>query len=200
MLSDQNLAAISNDLQVPRIIGDVLSGVETLGDDGHFALHGLLSDMEPDEALLAIALGAEKLALVCGEGFPGAGVLKMESGRIVGEYAPARLRRAQAGHGGQGALITAEDTVLETLAYVPEDLESLAELLEFAGENFACRHEDAAALCEILAVQARAQALVAEAFLDMAAEEEGVCTPALCAPAPVSAAPRHNVILFPLRG
>ena len=58
MLSDQNLAVLSNDLQVPRIIGDVLCGVETLGDDGRFALHGLLSDMEPDAALLAIALGA----------------------------------------------------------------------------------------------------------------------------------------------
>lgn len=198
MLSDQNLAVVSNELQLPCIIGDILSGVEALGGDMAFALHDLLSDFEPDTALLAIALGAEKLALACGADIPGAAVLRMECGRIIGEYGPSWIRGAHNGGSAQDALISAGDTVAERLAYVPEDLESLAELLDFAAEGFARRHEDAAALCGILAVQARAQALVAEAFLDMAAEDES--GERVCTAAPLPAAPRNNVILFPLRG
>ncbi|MEZ5918405.1 MAG: hypothetical protein R3D66_00255 [Alphaproteobacteria bacterium] len=120
MLSDQNLAVLSNDLQVPRIIGDILSGVETLGDDGRFALHGLLSDMEPDAALLAIALGAEKLVLVCGEGFPGAGVLKIESGRIIRGIRTCKASPRTSRADSAGCFDYSEDSVLDMLAYVPK--------------------------------------------------------------------------------
>jgi len=137
VMRDQDIAKIANRLQVPLII----------------------SDDQPDSALLSIALSARALA----ERFHGQAaiftMLTNECDRIIAEYGMIWLRNAQAKK-------LDDNTVFETLVHIPEDLEAISELLEFAKITLEDAGEDAADLCTILTTQAGAQGIVAQTFLD----------------------------------
>lgn len=185
MLSEKNLAKLSNTLQAPVIVQDLLSGQAVLTDDVHYGIHDLISDYQPDSALLCIALSAKKIAGFCDDVLPTIGLLGMECERIIHEYSTLWLQNAH-------RKTVNEDTVFETLIHVPEDLESLAELLEISSSLLEVKNGQAAALCEILSIQARAHALVAESFI-MALESEASPDMFL----PVMASRNDNVIPFP---
>lgn len=159
MLSEKELATVTNRLQVPLIVQDILSDYLEFTDDVRLALHEELSDDQPDSALLSIALAAQKIA---NSNIGNAAVMKiihMECERIIAEYASIWLKNMQ-----EKALD--DNMVFETLVHIPEDLESLAELLDVAVIAFRLEESEAADLCEILSIQARAQALIAETYLE----------------------------------
>jgi len=159
VMRDQDIAKIANRLQVPLIIGDILNGEGALTNDVQMGLHEILSDDQPDSALLSIALSARALA----ERFHGQAaiftMLTNECDRIIAEYGMIWLRNAQAKK-------LDDNTVFETLVHIPEDLEAISELLEFAKITLEDAGEDAADLCTILTTQAGAQGIVAQTFLD----------------------------------
>lgn len=159
LMREQDLAKIANRLQVPLIIGDILNGEGELTDDVHMGLHEILSDDQPDSALLSIALSAHTLATRYEKHAATFGMLKMECERIIAEYGMMWLRNAQ-------AVKLDDNTVFETLVHIPEDLECLSELLEFAKITLENHDNEAAELCTILTTQARAQSLIAQTFLD----------------------------------
>lgn len=159
VMRDQDIAKIANRLQVPLIIGDILNGEGLLTDDVTYGLHEILSDDQPDSALLSIALSARALA----ERYHGhAAIFTMitnECDRIIAEYGMMWLRNAQ-------AKTLDDNTVFETLVHIPEDLEAISELLEFAKITLEDAGDSAADLCNILTTQACAQSIVAQAFID----------------------------------
>lgn len=157
MLSNKDLATLTNRLQTPVIIGDIMHGHDVLGDDVHMALHEILSDDQPDSALLAIALSAKTIAKTCAAEAASLKMLTVACDRIIIEYGPIWLRNALDKN-------LDENLVFETLAHIPEDLETLAELLDY--NAIVLKNQDAVALCDILSTQARAQALIAQTFLD----------------------------------
>ena len=63
--------------------------------------------------------------------------------------------------------------MFDTLAGIPEDLEGLCDLLEVNTAFFASHDPKAAALCEILCIQAGAHALIAEEFVGVIDNEAG---------------------------
>src|SRR5688572_11541683 len=87
MLNDKELATIANRLQVPLIISDILAGECELTDDVHYGLHSVISELQPDSALLSIALGALKIANAYHKASPGLAVLKLQCESIVDDYA-----------------------------------------------------------------------------------------------------------------
>lgn len=186
MLSKKETALLMNKLQVPGIIADILNGRETLTDDVHYALHGIISDMQPDSALLAIALSAETLARIYANASPGMKVLGLECERIVADYGSLWLRNAQ-------EEIIDEDAILDALMHTPEDLESLAELLELCGSFLKAKDKSASALCDLLYIQAKAHAMIADEFIataNEAANKVAIIRPEIPALA-------SNVIPFP---
>ena len=120
IMRDQDIAKIANRLQVPIIISDILNGEGILTDDVQLGLHEILSDDQPDSALLSIALSARALA----ENFHGKAaiftMLTQECDRIIAEYGMMWLRNAQAKK-------LDDNTVFETLVHIPEDLEATKE-------------------------------------------------------------------------
>ncbi len=158
-LDDQNMAMIANRLQVPLVIGDILNDQEDLSDDTYRALHDILSEDQPDSALLSIALSAYILANRHVGKAACFSLLKIECERIIAEYGMLWLRNAQ-------AKTLDDNMVFETLVHIPEDLTCLAELLEFAGILLNTENSDAAEICDILVTQAHAQAIIAETFLE----------------------------------
>ena len=159
MLSEKELATVTNRLQVPLIVQDILSDCLEFTDDVRLALHEELSDDQPDSALLSIALAAQKIANTAMGNAAIMKLIDMESNRIIAEYASIWLKNMQ-------EKTLDDNMVFETLVHIPEDLESLAELLDVACIAFKLEESEAADLCEILAVQARAQALIAETYLE----------------------------------
>ena len=159
MMRDQDIAKIANRLQVPLIIGDILNGEGALTDDVHMGLHEILSDDQPDSALLSITLSARTIA----NAFAGQAsifdMLKIECDRIIAEYGMMWLRNAQ-------AKSLDNNTVFETLVHIPEDLDCISELLEFAKLTLDDAENDASDLCAILIAQASAQSLIAQTFLE----------------------------------
>ncbi|MFK7839247.1 MAG: hypothetical protein AB8B83_02860 [Bdellovibrionales bacterium] len=159
IMKDQDIARIANRLQVPLIIGDIINGEGALTDDIKMGLHEVLSDDQPDSALLSIALSARAIA----SNFQGKAsifdMLSFECERVIAEYGMMWLRNAQ-------AKTLDDNTVFETLVHIPEDLECLSELLEFAKRIFDHTNQEAADLCSILITQSQAQSLIAQTFLE----------------------------------
>ena len=194
MLSEHDLAGLTNRLQVPLIIQDILNDQGALTDDVQYGLHEILSDYEPDSALLCIALSARKIATRFQHRVANLAVLKIECDRIIADYAELWLNNAK-------DRPVDDNLVFDTLMNIPEDLEGLAELLEI-NKAFLQRHSaDAANLCEILIVQANAQILVAETFveiMDTDSEEDIMANDNGLADIPAQAAATGgNVIQFP---
>lgn len=159
MLSNKDLAILTNRLQVPLIIGDILSGEGALTDDVRMGLHEVLSDDQPDSALLSIALSAKQIADAYGETNASIKLLNIECDRIILEYGQLWLRNAQ-------AKSLDDNLVFETLVHIPEDLEALKELLEITAIFLSTKAPQTADLCKIMISQAQAQATIAETFLE----------------------------------
>ncbi len=159
MLSEQELASVTNRLQIPLIVQDILDDEGILTDEVQLGLHEILSDDQPDSALLCIALSAQKIANRYKAHCVAMKILGMECERIVAEYASIWLKNAQ-----EKSLD--DNMVFETLVHIPEDLESLAELLEAGMITLQLENDQSAALCQILIVQARSQSLIAETYLE----------------------------------
>jgi len=159
IMRDQDIAKIANRLQVPLIIGDILNGDGALTHDVQMGLHEILSDDQPDSALLSIALSARALAERFHNHAAIFTMITQEADRIIAEYGMMWLRNAQ-------AKTIDDNTVFETLVHIPEDLEAICELLEFAKISLDDACDDAGELCTILTTQAIAQSIVAQAFLD----------------------------------
>lgn len=157
MLNDKELATVATKLQVPLIISDIMAGEGELTDDVHYGLHSVISDMQPDTALICIAMAASKIASPHYQASPGIRILKLQCESIINSYASLWLQNAQDAN-------VDESEAFEVLSGVSQDLENLAGLLDLAEGFLKARDKNAATLIRILSVQANAQALIAEAI------------------------------------
>lgn len=189
MLSDRDLALLTNRLQIPLIVQDIQSGRSMLSPDVEYGLHEVLSDYQPDAALLCIALSARKVATANIEAAPTMAVMKMEADRILADYAELWMSHA-------ARRPIHNDDLFETLENIPEDLEAMSELLEINTAVLREKNEEVAGLCEILAVQARAHVIVAETFIEVLDSANGNDDALPYADA-VPVGSNDNVILFP---
>jgi hypothetical protein len=189
MLSEQELARLANTFQVPLIVQDILDAQETLSPDVQYALHEIISDYQPDSALLCIAMSAHKIAARFQYNSPNMAILKMECNRIISDYAALWLSHAE----NKGI---DNNIVFDTLEQIPEDLEAMAELIEINMSLLRSVDEELAGLAEILAVQAKAQVLIADTFIDIIEQNDESPQAALTLK-PLAYADNDNIIQFP---
>lgn len=191
MLKAKELAIVANRLEAPMAVSDILSGRERMTKDVIAALHDVISDQQPDAALLCVAICARKIAGAHAKASPSLRVLEIESGRIIDDYAELWLRNAES-----GAAVD-EFEALDAVSRVAEDLEEMAEMLEINMSYLREIDAKAYTLCNILSIQARSHALVAEAFME-AIDDAVYAPPASSGAAPVMAArTADNVVRFP---
>ena len=190
-LSDQDLATLINHLEIPATMQELLADTsrDDISDDMHFALHDAIADMQPDCALLAITLSARHIIIAQGAVSPALCVLDMECKRLTQEYGGLWLRNA---HGSNNAL--EDEAVMDILSLIPEDLEGLADLLQNASPLL---NGKAAILAEILQIQARAHALIAETFVEAMEQEDTMDTDGMAAHILPTEFRNNNVIQFP---
>jgi hypothetical protein len=200
-VSKEDVARLHAYLVVPVAVTETLAAAAPMEGEAQYALHVALSEIDPDSALLAIALSAHRIAADYIREVPVATALKLEAGKIIDDYAPDWLANYH-NHPVCG------DALYDLLAHVPEDLESLADLLESLQASIRDATDPAHTLCAILAIQARAHMEIADYVLGeleaektaaidaFEAEHDGICsfqTPTLYADAA-----QDNIILFPM--
>lgn len=193
--------ALERNFPVLETIQSILSGSPIQDDtfgEGHHSLHATFSEFQPDSALICMALGTLRILDTIGENSP---ILEMECKRIIGEYGPLWLDNADMAD-------TDPREVLERLMHVPDDLGSLSELLRFHADSLRGDHIRAAVFMDIFQVQAEAQIVIAEDFIDTLSAHDSVFSHAAAnteTAVPVAALSQtmtDNVIRFPveLRG
>lgn len=161
MLHVNDLALLTSKLQTPIVASDILNGAEKLDDEARYGLHDSISEKQPDTALLTIAVSAKFVANKYRETCPNLSILSMECDRIIEEYGSIWLKNAQNQE-------IDENDLFDVLVNTAEDLEGIAELLEYNYNSLKDVNFEAAELCDILQVQAKAHAMIAEEFIAVA--------------------------------
>lgn len=195
-VTKEDVARLHSYLVVPVAVSDALMSSAPLEGEAQYAMHVALSEIDPDSALLAIALSAHRLAMDFVDTIPAAAALKMEANQIIDDYAPDWLAN-------YNDIPVGGDDLYDLLTHVPEDLESIADLLESVQTSIRDENHPAHALCAVLSIQARAHMEIADYVLTELENErlgepddmDGICnyqTPTLFAPT------GDNVILFPI--
>lgn len=158
-LSAHDLAGLHLKFVVPLVVGDMLQGREALDDVAEYTLHDVMGAFEPDTALLCLALCAQNVAAHVAH-MPSARMLGVQADRIAEEYGPVWLAY-EAGMEGPN-----EDELRRMLDHIPEDLESLGDLMLATCGELDQDHAIAAILCDILSQQAYMHKELAEARVD----------------------------------
>ncbi len=192
-VTKEDVARLHAYLVVPVAVSEALMAGTPLEGDTQYGLHVSLSEIDPDSALLAIALSAYRIAQDFTSTIPVATALKMEADKIIQDYAPEWLANYH-NHPVMG------DDLYDLLTHVPEDLESLADLLETLQVSIRDENHPASTLCSVLAIQARAHMEIADYVLTelenegLDQEADNFNTPAVFAPVTDGS----NIILFPM--
>lgn len=187
-LTDHDRTRLRGDFIVPLIVAQIFAGTETLDDMAEYTIHDMIGDLKPDCGLLCIALCATEIAAH----YPRtaiAATLAMESERVIAEFGALWL------HHGLGARADALQTIRASLVHIPEDLETLADLLDATQGELPAHAHTARTLCDMLALQARAHAESAEEELY---NINLMPLPRPATPAPAMA-PSATIIPFPAR-
>lgn len=198
-LTKDDVARLHAYLVVPVAVSDALMKAAPLEGEDQYAMHVALSEIDPDSALLAIALSAYRIAQDYTGVIPVAAALKLEADKIIQDYAPDWLAHYH-NHPVQG------EKLYDLLSHVPEDLESLADLLESLQASIRDPQDPAHTLCAVLSIQARAHMEIADYVLsELEAEyreelfedesRDAFAAPVLFGPAATAG---DNIILFPV--
>ncbi len=198
-VTKEDVARLHAYLVVPVAVNDAIVSGVPLDGETQYGLHVSLSEIDPDSALLAIALSAHHIATEFIKEVPSAVALKMESEKIIEQYGPEWLSHYH------NAPMQGDD-LYDLLCHIPEDLEAMADLLESVQTSIRNEDDPSHALCAVLAIQARAHMEIAEYVISELENEkigeegdfDGVCafeSPALLAQQEPYV---DNIILFPL--
>ncbi len=148
---------------LPFTVKELLSSKKKLEDDEEYALHEILSEMQPDCALIAIALCARHIANHINNNR--GGNLLSHSAFIIGEYAPTWLSNAENNNNNDYIF---QDMLMD----IPEDLSLLSVLLTGCASKYHDKQNPVAKICNILAVQAASHSDIAQAYLDAIKKSE----------------------------
>ena len=159
-LSDKDIALLYTQLELPIVVGDALADGNGLAPDEEYAFHEALSDMQPDAALLCMALAAEQVFLHMPGDIPESINMLMESERIVGHYGGLWLMRMR-----QDAPVP-EEFIVEALKSLPSDFTKLKDTMAELEICLPDSAEVAAQLIGIMQVQIEAQRMVACSYLE----------------------------------
>lgn len=142
-IGENEMAKLHARFVVPVAVHGMLRGDEPLDDVAEYTLNDIIGGLQPDTALLCLALCAQHVAA----SLPRLGIaraLQIEAGMIVDEYGPVWLANEQ------GSDLINEKALRTLLTHIPEDLESLSDLFGAVLGELDEENAVAAILCDIL--------------------------------------------------
>ena len=188
-LSHKELAALHAKFVVPLVVQDMLRGLEPLDDVAEYSMHDILGELQPDTALLCVALSAQHVGAHTAH-IPIGKTLQIRAERIVDEYGPLWLAYEQ------GRAQMDDAAVADLLTHIPEDLEEMGDLLLALCGELEEDHAISAILCDILGAEAHMHMEFAEMQLEKLAllDSEPPELPSTAQNEPVGG---DNVVPFP---
>lgn len=157
-ITEDQLEKLREHLIVPLAVSDILRHDLEVEPDMQYGLHMALSEIDPDSALLAIAICASDIAEKHLSNSPIAAGLQNEAKNIIEDYGPTWLH-----HHTRGPMSSDEfEGVLQT---VPEDLEAMADLLDALSADLMQDQNTSVLLANLLSIQARAHMEIADYIL-----------------------------------
>lgn len=187
-MNTQTLAALTNKLQAPMIVSDILTGKDK-NEDTHYALSALISEMQPDAAILAIALSMRNIVGPYLKASPSLQMTEIECTKIIEDYA----------HQWSTQPLTAETSAEEsfdTLEKISEDLEYIEELLDLNMNYLQAKDLGATELCKLLKSQANTHRMIADLLCSTI---ETDTMPAILTPEETLSLTGDNVVAFPMK-
>lgn len=164
-LKTSELARLHAKFVLPVVVSRMLGGQEELDEVAEQAMHEILDEHRPDAALLCIAMCAQHVAIETSHlGISSA--LSREATKIIEDYAPVWLAYEDVKAGRIPEDEFDDQAIYELLEHVPEDLESLSDLLDATIAELNEAMPIPAILAHILSEQAMIQQLRAEIELD----------------------------------
>lgn len=165
-ISSYQISELERHLIVPQAVGDILAHDLEVGDDMQYGLHMALSEIDPDSALLAIALCAQKIAKKASSNAPIALALMTETEYVLNIYGTTWLEDHK-----QSPNSLSRQHYADILQTVPEDLESLADLMDALSADMEDQNPAITDLTNLLSIQARAHIQITEFILEEIARE-----------------------------
>lgn len=196
-LSQDQIRILEQQLVIPSAIGDILEYNLKVEEEMQYGLHMALSEIDPDAALLAIALGLRGIAEKCLEEMPMASPLFYESSNILRDYAPTWLRYKK-------DIPMPTEKYKEMLETIPEDLEALADIADALGAEMKDLNDPyylgCFTLISVFSIQARAHMEIANFILQEIEKDRPIED--IIAPKDEDVEPSieagNNIILFPV--
>lgn len=181
-MNNQTAAQIINKLQVPAVISDILSG--TKQEEEQFALSAIISDMQPDTALLAMACSMKRIVAPYLQASPSLQITDMECEKLIKDYIDHIT----------GQPLTAnmdQENAVERLDELQEDYEYLLQLIDLDINFLSAKDAIATQLCVFIKKHLSAQKLIVETMLQALDEDF-----AKVEDKPIFASNKNNVIPF----
>ena len=178
---EQDLARVKNNLQMPLIVRDLMITGLSPENDAIYALHDIMSNMQPDDALLCAAFTIEEIANAEGIISTEISFLQTECARIIERYTKTSGRTGN------------QKDKMHTLV---EDIEDFLDITSLCNMSFEITNQKAANLLDIIMTQLQAHLVIADEVVSMleAQEEKGIFIPPAHAISGMEAA---NIIMFP---
>lgn len=176
---EQQLALLKNKLQLPLIARDYLLADETPNAESRYALHEMMSNLQPQDALLCAAFILKEISSFGEKQNPAEILLHRECDQIIACYAN-------------------KDDFNETnvtLHVFANDMERFAELIDLCQLSYDIMNEKASDLLEIISTQIHAHITIVDTVLDMM---DGAQHKKMLKSAPIiSGYKADNVVMFP---
>jgi len=155
-LNEHELAMLHAKFVLPIVVDHMLRDEEPLDDIAEHAMNEMLSEMQPDTALLCVALCGSHIAGQT-NGAPMGKALAIACNNIIDDYGPLWISHEQ-----NSPHQADMQTVTDQMSYLPEDLETMRDLMLAVMDEMEETHCMAAILCDILSTQAECHRLEAE--------------------------------------
>lgn len=153
--SEKQIALLKNALQMPLIVRDLLITNQNPSASAHYALHEMMGNFQPDEALLCAAFVMEEISKFESIISPDLTFLHMECTRIIERYS-ARNDLAE----GNPELWT--ETQGEMMPMIFEDIEEFLELTSLCQLSFEITNPKTAIILDIITTQLQSHLMIVD--------------------------------------
>ncbi len=166
-MKDTDLARLHVRFVLPVVVSRMLTGQEEFDEIAEHAINEILTEHRPDTALLCIALCAQHIAAEVSH-IKTSHILSNGASRLIEDYGSLWLAHEDELQNATLNNTTGTNADLdpkrlyELLEHLPEDLESIADLLDATIDELEEEHHLAAILADIICGQARMHQEVAE--------------------------------------
>lgn len=184
--SEKQIALLKNTLQMPLIVRDLLITDQNPSSSAHYALHEMMGNFQPDDALLCAAFVMEEVSKI--ESIISADLtfLHMECTRIIERYS-ARNDLAE-----ENPELWAE-TQDEMMPIIFEDIEEFLELTSLCQLSFEITNPKTATILNIITTQLQSHLMIVDEVMSM---QETLRDNLKTIPA-ITGYMADNVIMFP---